>query len=294
MQQSLHFYKANSRLGMKYLPFHGKELNLGVENGPSALLTKQFLAKLKQPYLITDFNFPTPDKCSDANYLKTIAQSSEQFSFLINSTLKSSEIQIMIGGDHSTSFTSLHSVLDRFAAAKVGYLQFDSHADLNTYSSSPTKNFHGMFLRPFVDGFDSEVISNLIEKQLPVENLIYIGNLELDGEEKHFIEENSIKIIDRNMIQKNATNVEKAIKELLFRINHLHISFDIDVFSKDLVSATGTPGYDGLLVEEVFPILDLIAKFPSISIDLVEVNPEKENPEHTIKIAQEVLLKLIG
>ena len=35
--------KASSRLGMKFIPHGGSELNIGVENGPDAVLTPEFL-----------------------------------------------------------------------------------------------------------------------------------------------------------------------------------------------------------------------------------------------------------
>jgi len=75
---------------------------------------------------------------------------------------------------------------------------------------------------------------------------------------------------------------------------HLHVSFDIDVFANNLVSATGTPNsWGGLSRAQIWPILEELNKSNNLSIDLVEVNPQKTGAKETIALAQEVLSTLL-
>lgn len=149
---SIHYFKAKSRLGMKYIPIHGTELNIGVEHGSE--------------YILTDigaesYEFPLPEIISDEKYYQELARYSSDFADIINNSLQYDEIQAVIGGDHSVSFASLLAIIRRKSGSSIGYIQIDSHLDINTHMSSPTKNFHGMFLRPFLGTLIYLVFLNL-------------------------------------------------------------------------------------------------------------------------------------
>ena len=91
--------------------------------------------------------------------------------------------------------------------------------------------------------------------------------------------------------EESLKNIELFIK----RFNHVHISFDIDVFDKTLVSATGTPAKKGFNKKEIFEILEIIKRnLKSFSLDLAEVNPKKKEANQTVKLAQEVILEILS
>ncbi len=69
---------------------------------------------------------------------------------------------------------------------------------------------------------------------------------------------------------------------------HLHISFDVDVFSQPLVSATGMPNPNGFHEEEIFPMLSELKKHPSISLDIVEYSPQKDSSGQTLQLIKKV------
>lgn len=279
-----HFFKAHSRLGIINIPHGGTERNVGVEYGPDAILSKSFLDSYQNPP-VSSFSFPLPEEIDQNTYTSQIAHSSKKFCDFINARLQPGEMQVVIGGDHSVAFGSLLAVLKRVENKKIGYVQFDSHGDVNLFSSSPTGNFHGMWLRPFIGDFDNTEIQNLISETLRPEQLLFIGNLDLDPEEQKFFTDKKIS----NISKSNSVALEKFIR----KFDNIHISFDIDVFDKKLVSATGTPARHGLTVHEVFPLLSIISKAKSISFDLVEVNPKKRGAKKTIKLAQDVIEKFI-
>lgn len=120
-------------------------------------------------------------------------------------------------------------------------------------------------------------------------NLLYIGNVEPDPEEQEFVKEHSIQIISGHEITQNLSKTLEKIEIFMAKYEHIHISFDIDVFHSDLVSATGTPALDGLSIKQIFPILEMLKTKKHRSYDLVEVNPEKIGAEKTIILARKVL-----
>ena len=222
-----------------------------------------------------------------------MAKSSREFSELIINNQKRNEgIQVVLGGDHSVSFSSMLAQLTLNKSASLGMIQFDTHADINNYTESPTKNFHGMWLRALIDkDFDSQFVRD-IPTHFNSRNLLYVGNLKPDPGEKNFIDNNMIPSISRDEIIKDRQKVINKVNNFVNRFEHIHVSFDIDVFDISLASATGTPSRDGLFKNDIYFILDILSK-KEISVDLVELNPKKIGSRSTIELAQEVLLRLI-
>lgn len=290
--RKVHFYKASTRLGILYPPIHQKTLNIGVEDAPDAILTDDFLSKFNNS--ITEFDFPKPEDISKDNYIKILADKLKEFKTLINTTIKTNETQVVIGGDNSVTFSSLLSLLERVGdSKKVGYIQFDSHGEMNLYQSSPTKNFHGMYLRPFIDNFDVPQIKKIVNFKLSTQNLLFIGDLKLDAEENKFFTKSKFVNINRGDVLRDNKRVIKEIKDFIERFDYLHVNFDVDVFNKKEVFATGIPSDNGFLLDELLPILKIVSKHPNISLDLSEVNPKKKGAERTIQIVQKVILTLL-
>lgn len=291
----IHFFKAYSRLGIINKPWGEKQLNIGVEHGPDAVLSKKFVSSFHPFSKTTEYKFPFPEEINRSEYEQTLYQSLKEFGNMINENLKNDETQVVIGGDHSVAFASVLAVLKRIKTDKVGFIQFDSDADLCTFHYSKSKNFHGMVSRALMDNsFDSALLNSLFNEKLLPSNILYIGNLDVVKEEKKFLADNKIKIIDRLSILNNIDFVKNSLKNFISRFDHLHISFDIDVFDKSIVKATGKPSKIGLLKEEIYPLLLILAQHKNISVDLVEVNPKKEGADETIEIARDVLAMLLS
>ena len=74
----------------------------------------------------------------------------------------------------------------------------------------------------------------------------------------------------------------------------MYISFDIDVFDSSVVKATGYPSENGFTEIEGISILNDILKINKpIIFDLVEINPEKGNPNKTTSIARNIIKELV-
>lgn len=288
-----HFFKTHSRLGMINIPNKGTKLNIGVEDGSDSVVTKKFLKHFSNPR-VTIYSFSLPENIQKSDYQKTIALQSKEFAELINASLSPNETQVVVGGDHSVAFGSLLAVVSRVGPASIGYIQFDSHGDVHLFKTSPSGNFHGMWLRPFIGEFDSPDIASMVPIGLKPGQIMFIGNLELEDEERDIFAAKKIVDISSDDLAKDRQRSLSQVKKFVEKFDHIHISFDIDVFNRELVSATGTPAEDGLQPDEVFDVLDAIAGIRQKSIDLVEVNPHKENSQSTIEIAQKVLLRLTG
>ncbi len=294
--RAVHFFKAKSRMGIINPYNHQKEYdNVGVENGSDAILTDDFLDKFQLSH-ISEYVFSKPEEIKHEQFNKILVKQVNGFREFINNHLKPGQIQVVIGGDHSVTLPSILATRDRIGGFKdLGYVQFDSHGDVNLKASSPTDNFHGMYARALIDNFDIPEIDELIPHKLPIKNILYVGNLDLDPGEMDLFHKKKIKNVDRSSLLKDKRRVVNDFKNFISSFRYLHVTFDIDVLNKIQAPATGLPSENGFMIEDIEELFSVISGHPNLSFDLTELNPQKFGKEQTVKSAQKVLLtSLLG
>ena len=108
-----------------------------------------------------------------------------------------SDKKINLGGDHSMSIATLADSLNRYNNIKVIWI--DAHCDINTYKSSPSKNYHGMPLS-ILSGIDKESRKDFkFLNNIPyfnLKNLLYLGIRDIDPFEKVILEKYDIEYIN--------------------------------------------------------------------------------------------------
>jgi arginase len=290
----VHFFKASSRLGLPNVPNKGSEKNIGVEHGPEGILTPEFLRQLQSNYSLSHFHFPTPDEVNPKTYYEVLAQSQKDFIAHICAQTRNDQVQVVIGGDHSVSFGSVVAILNTLPKqSTIGFVQFDSHADLHMISTSPSGNFHGMWVRALTSGIGNKSVDTQVTRHLDPHAITYYGNLDLEAEEVKYIRENHIDVWSGDDLSRDPTHALAHLRAFITQYDHIHVSFDIDVFERTLAPATGTPAPNGLSEEHVFPLLEALSHARHMSIDLVEVNPEKPGAQKTIALGQRVIETLL-
>lgn len=289
MSKTPHFFKVRSRLGLPFPPLHSMDLHSGVACGADAILGKEFL-ELFPEYEVTTYDFPGPSETKEVGdeFLATTLHACAED---IGRCVSEKMVQVVLGGDHSITFPSFLSVLRRHTDwRRVGYVQFDSHADMNLKRTSPTGNFHGMYVRAFLDKeFDIPSFQDYLEEEFPSSNMLFVGNLDLDEEEGEFFLIRHIKHISKEMLVNAQKESNETFRHFISQFEHLHVSFDIDSLDARLAPATGIPSQDGLFLDDIMDMLQMVAQHPSFSFDLAEVDPTKPGAEKTIAVARGVL-----
>jgi arginase len=289
--RKIHFFKAHSRLGIVNKPLHQDELNIGVEDAPSSILTEEFVSEFTDSR-VSSFYFPLPEDLKEGSYFEVFSEKTEEFKEMIEEELEEDYVQVVIGGDHIVSLPSVLSVINRAGDSnEVGYIHFDSHGDINQFKESPSNNFHGMYLRPLFGDFDVVAIDQLVDEKMPSSNLLMIGNLVLDPGEKKFIERRKIRMISSKDIKSNTfVNFKKYINQFPF----LHVSLDIDILDKSIAHATGIPAENGFTMEELIPFMKICSEHQNLSFDLSEYNPKKDTDGKTKMVCQEIIKIVLG
>lgn len=221
-------------------------------------------------------DFETDFEQHNSTNLESITNKYDRATQTLTKQWPESQSLISFGGDHSVGHISLSAVLDRHGADQVGVVMFDSHADLHLPTTSPSGNFHGMWLRSLMP-------------RIKPEQLIYIGNLITEAAETNYLTDNQIQVYSSEADDSSPTKVADWSKNY----KHLHISFDIDVLSQSLISATGTPNPNGFSLEQLSPYINNLKKHPSFSLDIVEYNPELDQNRDNLETIKQILFEFL-
>ncbi|MBU0279062.1 MULTISPECIES: arginase family protein [unclassified Gemella] len=174
---------------------------------------------------------------------------------IVEYLISSNKIPIILGGDHSISYSTIKGVIN--SKKEFGIIHFDAHQDFQTELNS-NQNWreylhHGNFL-----------------------NWI-IGNKEIKFLYQFGIDEYS-KIYKHNKIRSFNTkdvllNIDKILKSMDKNIGY-YLTFDVDCLSTEFITSTGTPIPGGFTYREINYIIDKFMEYniKIIALDIVELN----------------------
>ncbi len=182
-----------------------------------------------------------------------------------------------IGGDHNISY----SLGKAFSETEKNPLLiiFDAHADCDYPVKEPT---HEEWLR------------KLVEEGFSGSRIVLISARNLWENEIEFIKKNKILLISMDVLQEDLGTVCDLIMERAKESSGFYISIDID--SIDPAFAPGTcylePG--GLSSREMIYFLKRLALLDNFrGADIVEINPDKDINEMTIKLGAKLLSEML-
>ena len=204
---------------------------------------------------------------------------------------------ITIGGDHSIAISSGLASLRK--SPNLGLIWIDAHLDYNTFKTTTTGNIHGLPLAT-LNGLNKELSIFHNNTFYNPKNTVVIGyrahetnaDLELNN-----IKQMGVHVYTTNDIkQKGVLNIlEEAFKIANNNTDGLHISFDLDVIDPKIAMGVTVKETDGINLEETNQIIDFIIKQKNVkSIDIVEYNPLNDYNNQTLKIAIDILNKIIN
>jgi arginase len=271
-------------------PYHFGQPRKGVAQSPGYLTELHFLDALKSVVPIVEsrnLKFRDSHEPLTRSLVKDAKANSTACHLISDSIIREpldDSFILCIGGDHGLALGSIHGVISRQPDTIIVWA--DAHGDVNTPSSSPSGNFHGMPLAFLLGLAKNETIFSWVKTFLAPQKLIYIGPRDLDSGELEIIRELNIQYYSSKDVNREGskTILEKALKiadpESRCKI---HLSFDVDIFDLFTVVSTGTRVSDGPSIQEVFSIGKYLASTGRLrSMDIVELNPEIGNKEEVL------------
>jgi arginase len=280
----------------------------GVDMGPSAIryagIGAQLLALGHHVVDEGDISIKTQEeqrvKDSRAKYLPEITRAVTALAHKVEKVAAKNGFPLVLGGDHSIAIGTVAGIAAhaRKKKKKVGIIWVDAHADFNTPESSPSGNIHGMPLAVCA-GLGPRQLRNVggSFRKVDPSNVIIIGLRNVDRGERDNLLKHGLRMFTMEEIDKYGVHrvMKKALKELLPRIDYLHVSFDLDSVDPVYAPGVGTPVKGGLDYREAHLIMEMLCESKRMtSLELVEVNPILDTRNQSAEFAVELVQSAFG
>ena len=217
----------------------------------------------------------------------------------VDTALGAGHVPLLMGGDHCLAVGSISAVARhaRERSRKLRVLWLDAHADVNTETSSPSGNLHGMPVACLL-GHGPAALVGWSGERAAVQHdaLRFIGIRSVDGEEKQAIRTLGLHVFDMRHIDEHGmrTTMTEALQDV-DEDTHLHVSFDLDCLDPDYAPGVGTGVRGGPTYREMQLCMEMIADTGRLaSLDVVELNPALDVRNRTAEVALELIESLFG
>lgn len=301
------------KLSKKIIEIIGVPSDLGANvrgacMGPAALRTAELSARLQQlGYQIMDQGdivVPIRDGLtqSDRNnhFLDQIQQICLDLATRIEKALDEQRFPMVLGGDHSIAMGSIAGVSNHFhkQQKKLGLIWCDAHADMNTPTSSPSMNIHGMPLAVALgQGHPQLVGIGGARPKVSAENTVLIGIRTIDKVEKEILRKSGVTYFTMRDIDE--MGMYKVMTEALAiagdRTAGIHLSFDLDGIDPQFAPGVSTPVPGGLNFREAHLVPELLFESGKlVSMDFVELNPFTDVSAKAANFAVDLIESALG
>ena len=280
----------------------------GVDMGPSALRIaglKEKLEKLGYKVLDSgDINIQIMERQKITNhklkYLNEILKTSKLLASKVEKVLDKGQFPICIGGDHSMAIGSIAGIAShcRKNKLKLGVIWIDAHADMNTDETSPSGNIHGMPLAAAL-GIGNSHLTNFygFAPKVKPENCALIGLRSIDSLEKLNIKKLNPTVFTMADVDKLGIHriISRVLKQFKEKVDHIHISFDLDAVDPSVAPGVGTPIRGGLSYRETHLLMESIAECGCMSsLEVTEINPILDNKNESAIFTADVIASVMG
>ncbi|MFD1571697.1 arginase [Halorubrum laminariae] len=279
----------------------------GVDMGPSAIryagLADQLTSAGVDPVDAGDLVVPRaeerdPDADApsewNAKFLRETADVCRRLAEEVDETLAAGNVPLALGGDHSIAIGSL---VGSARDAEIGAVWFDAHADLNTPSTTPSGNVHGMPLAAALGLGEFADTEWANASGLSPENVALVGLRSVDGAEADLLREGDFAVYTMSDIDERGITAvtEEAMATAAAGVDGVHVSLDLDWLDPNEAPGVGTPVRGGVTYREAHSAMEIVDETASLrSMELVEVNPTLDQHNETAELATELAASAFG
>jgi arginase len=280
----------------------------GTDMGPSAIHVAKLIPRLEKLGHSIDSITTIGSKSfealevgeENARFLEDILKVCSRLKETVQQNLKNDSFPLILGGDHSQAIGTISGISShlRKEGKELGVIWIDAHTDMNTPSTSPSGNIHGMPLSTLLgDGHPKLVALNGDAPALRPENVAVIGARDIDPVEAKLVRESGIAVYTMSEIDKRGAAVcfQEAIERVSKNSDKIHLSFDLDGVDPREAPGVGTPVPGGLSLRESHLICEMLCETGRlVGMEMVELNPTLDIANQTGKLAVWLIQSALG
>jgi arginase len=232
-----------------------------------------------------------------ARYWSAIKRSCEELADHVAATVSEGEMPLVLGGDHSIAIGTMGG-LARAHGAPGGVLWLDAHTDINSPTTSPSGNVHGMPLAVALGLADDPRFESsawplpMVDEQ----HAALVGIRSVDSGERARLADLGVRVFTMEDVDRRGMRevMEEAIS-IASGAPFMHVSLDMDVLDPDQAPGVGTPVRGGITYREAHLAMEMLATSGKVSsLEVVEVNPVLDERNATATLAVELVLSALG
>ncbi len=230
----------------------------------------------------------------NAKFLREVEDVNRRLTESVAAALDEGATPLVLGGDHSIAIGSMRGSAQE---TDLGVIWFDAHADLNTPTTSPSGNVHGM---PVAATLGRGLFGDLEWAHAPrvkESAIAYVGLRSIDERERTLVRESEMTAFTMSDIDERGITavVEDALDVATNGTDGVHISLDLDWLDPREAPGVGTPVRGGVSYREAHSALETVSDHEDIrSMDVVEVNPILDEQNETAALAVELAASAFG
>jgi arginase len=280
----------------------------GVDMGPSALR----IANLKQKLEILGYKVIDSGDVFIQNmerqkitnhklkYLNEILRTSKILAGRIEKVLEKDQFPLCLGGDHSMAIGTIAGISSYCKKNKLnlGVIWIDAHTDMNNDETSPSGNIHGMPMAVAVGLGNKKLVDFYgFSPKVKADNCALIGVRSIDHLERLNIKKVGLPVYTMSDVDKIGIHriISRVLKQFKEKVDHIHVSFDLDSVEPDIAPGVGTPVPGGLSYREAHLLMESIAECGCMSsLEISEVNPILDRKNRSAEFAVDLVASSMG
>ncbi|MBL8785117.1 MAG: arginase [Deltaproteobacteria bacterium] len=233
-------------------------------------------------------------------FLPTILDATRRLADRVEAALDKGHFPLVLGGDHSVAIGTVSGMARHFRkrGLSLGVIWVDAHTDMNTPSTSPSGNIHGMPLAVLLGHGHPDLVALAGDRPaLDPELVCVIGARDIDAREREVIRETGVRVYTMSELDDRGTAV--CVREAIERVSKatagIHLSLDLDGVDPDHAPGVGTPVPGGLDLRESHLICEKLAQTQRlVGLEIVELNPILDTSNRTGRLAVWLALSALG
>ena len=300
--------EAKKSLSMLGVPLGYGASMAGVDIGPAALRVARITQRIARlGYSVHDLGdmrlerpqtFPEVEE--KLKYVREISNACEQLAVEVEEILKSGQLPLILGGDHSIAIGSFAGAASYYRKQNetLGLIWFDAHADMNTPESTPSGNIHGMPLAALL-GYGAPELTNVggFAPKLDPKLCVHVGARDIDPGEREMIKKLGVRFFTMREIDERGMSacMDEAIAIASRGTGGYSVTFDVDVLDPGDAPGSGTLVRGGLTYREAHLGMEKIAEAGGMRmLEIVEINTALDVNNKTAELGVELILSALG
>jgi arginase len=273
-------------------------------DGPAALARDDLLARLARRGVALSWRsmLEAPARPGQSRY-RAIAEMCNRVAREVGTAMRSGELPVVIGGDHSCAIGTWSGAAQAVAPrGPLGLVWIDAHMDSHTPATTHSGVPHGMPLAALLGhGASRELAADvaeiLHEGQLAPHHICLVGVRSHEPEEEALLNRLGVRII--HMEEVGARGLEVVMHEAvdIARADTAGygITLDLDALDPADAPGVGTPVRGGIAAGALIDALARCAGDPRlVAFEVVEYNPHRDVDRRTARLVEDLIAAVLG